>query len=113
MMTAPYYAKESEIMYLLLAELNAKPSCAREVESILRGLVDVARTEAGSVHYAVHRDKANPDTFVVYELYRDAAACDEHLASPSVKQALQRFESLLSTPPRICFCDLVAASDQT
>ena len=98
-------------MYLLLAELRAKPSFASEVESILRGLVEVASTEAGSVRYAVHRQQENSDAFVVYELYRDAAACKEHLALPPVKQALQRFEMLLSEPPRILFCDLVAMSN--
>jgi len=99
-------------MYLLLAELSAKPSCAGEVESVLRGLVEVASTEAGNIRYAVHRQQANSNAFVVYELYRDAAACNEHLELPPVKQALQRFETLLSETPRILFCDLVAMSDQ-
>lgn len=97
-------------MYLLLAELNAKPACAAEVENILRDLVDAAGAEPGNIRYAVHRQKANPETFVIYELYRDVAACDEHLASVPVRQALQRFEALLEAPPRVVFCDLVAAS---
>lgn len=96
-------------MLLLLAELNSKPSATQEVEIIFRELVDVARTEAGNIAYAVHRQQEAPDSFLLYELYRDRAACDEHLASRPVQQALKRFETLLAKPPRIVFCDTIAA----
>ncbi|CDX34459.1 putative Autoinducer 2-degrading protein LsrG [Mesorhizobium sp. ORS 3359] len=97
-------------MHLLLAELSARPACAGEVEEILRKLVDIASGEEGNVRYAVHRRKDDTNAFVVYEVYRDAAACDAHLASPPVRQALERFETLLSAPPRLVFCDLIAAA---
>lgn len=98
-------------MHLLLAELTAKPDCVARVEEILRGLVDLARTEAGNVRYAIHRQTEKPDTFVVYELYRDEAACREHLALPHVKQALQQFGDLLGEPPRILNANLLAMSE--
>lgn len=97
-------------MFLLLAELNAKPSAAQEVEGILRELVGVARAEPGNLAYAVHRQQDKPDAFVVYELYQDRAACDLHLASRPVQQALQRFDALLAGAPRIVFCNTVAAA---
>lgn len=97
-------------MFLLLAELNAKPSAAAEVEDILRRLVDVARNEVGCVFYAVHRQQESPNAFVLYELYRDRAACDEHLGSEPVQKALLRFEPLLMAPPRIVLCDTVSTS---
>jgi quinol monooxygenase YgiN len=102
--------EDSEIMHLLLAELNAKDSHAHEVENILCELVEVARTESGTIQYAVHRQKTDPNTFVIYELYRDAAACEAHLTSAPVKEALHRFESMLRNPPHILFCDLIAAT---
>ncbi|KIF83231.1 putative quinol monooxygenase [Noviherbaspirillum autotrophicum] len=97
-------------MFLLLAELNAAPSATREVENILKGLVEVARSESGNLAYAVHRQQESATAFVLYELYRDRAACNEHLASTPVQQALKRFEHLLAAPPRIVFCDTVAAA---
>ena len=97
-------------MFLLLAELNAKPSAANEVAELLTGLVSVARSEPGNLVYAVHRQHDNPDAFVLYELYKDRAACDAHLAAAPVQQVLQRFETLLLGPPRIVFCDTVATS---
>lgn len=98
-------------MHLLLAELTAKPDCVARVEEILRGLVDLARTEAGNVRYAIHRQTEKPDTFVVYELYRDEAACQVHLSLPHVKQALQQFGELLGEPPRILNATLLAMSE--
>lgn len=97
-------------MFLLLAELNAKPSTASEVEFLLRELTSVARHEAGNMVYAVHRTRDTPNHFILYELYKDRNACDAHLASLPVQQALAKFESLLDVPPRIVFCDTVAST---
>lgn len=95
-------------MFLLLVELNAKPSAAAEVAGVLSGLADVARGEAGNVIYAVHRQQDDPDAFVLYELYKDRAAWESHLAIEAVQRALQQFETLLAAPPRIVRCDTVA-----
>lgn len=97
-------------MFLLLAELNAKPGAADEVAELLTGLVGIARNEPGNLVYAIHRQCDNPDAFVLYELYKDRAACDAHLAAAPVQQVLQRFETLLLAPPRIVFCNTVATS---
>lgn len=90
-------------MHLLLAELIARPGHGRDVADILQGLVDAARGEPGTLHYAVHapRDEAQP--FIVYELYEDEAVCRRHLDSPPVGAAFARFDALLATPPRILF----------
>lgn len=97
-------------MFLLLAELNARPEAAQEVEGMLQGLTEVARGEPGNLVYAVHRQQDNRAAFVLYELYRDRAACDAHLASEPVQRVLQRFDTLLAAPPRIVFCDTVATA---
>ncbi len=97
-------------MFLLFAELNAKPEASGEVERILCGLLDVARSEPGNMSYAIHRRVESPHDFVVYELYRDRGACDVHLAAKPVQQALTQFESLLVRPPRVVFCETVGVS---
>lgn len=95
-------------MFLLLVELNAKPSAVAELESVLSELTNAARAEAGNVIYAVHRQQENPNAFVLYELYKDRAAWESHLAIASVQLALQQFEKLLTAAPRIVCCDTVA-----
>lgn len=97
-------------MQTLLAELEAKSAQGKELEILLKGLVETTRQEPGCVHYAVHRDQASEVRFLVYEVYRDAAACQTHLDSAPIKEALSRFESLLAAPPRLLFCDLLAAT---
>jgi quinol monooxygenase YgiN len=94
----------------LFAELEAKPTFGKELEILLKGLVETTRQEPGCIHYAVHRDQASEVRFLVYEVYRDAAACQAHLDSAPIKQALGEFEKLLASPPRLVFCDILGAT---
>lgn len=93
-------------MQTLFAELEAKPAFGKELETLLKGLVETTRQEPGCIHYAVHRDQANEARFLVYEVYRDAVACQAHLDSTPIRQALAEFERLLASPPRLVFCDM-------
>lgn len=94
-------------MFLLLVEMNARPGAASELASLLSGLLDVARREPETLVYALHRQQANPDAFVLYELYRDRAAWEIHCAGEAVQSALRQFNSLLTEAPRLVFCDTV------
>ncbi len=95
-------------MLLLLAQLQAKTAARGEVKTILKRLVASTQDEAGNLFYAVHQQQDQPDNFMVYELYRDQAACDVHLQSEPVTAALQRMEALLENSPVITFCDTLA-----
>ncbi|MBI3730147.1 MAG: antibiotic biosynthesis monooxygenase [Burkholderiales bacterium] len=95
-------------MLLLLAQLQAHIAAKDEVKSLLEILLATTQEEAGSIFYAVHQQRDQPDKFMVYELYRGKASCDAHLQSVPVKAALQRLEALLAQPPTITFCDTVA-----
>ncbi|MBS1159769.1 MAG: antibiotic biosynthesis monooxygenase [Proteobacteria bacterium] len=95
-------------MFAVLVELNAKPLAVAELADVLSGLADIARDEADNLIYAVHRQQANEQAFVLYELYRDCAAWQAHLAIDAVQRALQQFENLLTAAPRIVHCDSVA-----
>lgn len=97
-------------MQTLFAELEAKPACGEELETLLKGLVETTRQEPGCIHYAVHRDQASDVRFLAYEVYRDAAACQAHLGSAPIKHALVEFEKLLASPPRLIFCDILGAT---
>ena len=97
-------------MFLLLAELEANPAFSKEVESILCTLTNVAEHEAGTVFYAIHRPQNSPNSFILYELYKDRAACDAHLQSEPVQKALKRFEAMLLSPPKITFCETLSTT---
>ena len=93
---------------LLIANLPSHPHTADEVAATLCALATTSRAEPGCLSYTVHRRQGQPEVFVVCELYRDQAACDAHLASAPVRQALSRFEVLLSSPPTIEMCDTIS-----
>ena len=57
--------------------------------------------EPGALVYDLLRDEEHPDTVVVYERYRDAAAKKDHLASEHLRQALDRAAPLLAEPPSL------------
>ncbi len=86
-------------MLMLIATLNARPEAAEEVASLLQGLARHTASESGCDAYAVHQLQDDPTAFVVYERYRDQAACDAHFDSAPLKEALVRFEHLLAKPP--------------
>lgn len=97
-------------MLLLLAALKAKAESIDKVESILRSLVDITRDEPGNIAYVVHKREDDPSRFVLYELYRDRDACNEHLQREWVGNALKALEPLLDLPAEIAFCSTVAAA---
>ncbi|MBA5688515.1 putative quinol monooxygenase [Rugamonas apoptosis] len=93
---------------LLIAHLHSHPHTADELAATLCALATVSRAEAGCLSYTVHRRRDQPEVFVVCELYRDQAACDAHLASAPLRQALRRFDTLLSAPPVLQMCDTIS-----
>lgn len=95
-------------MPMLIAMLNARPEKAEEVASLLRGLARHTSGEPGCDAYAVHRLRDDPNGFVVYERYRDQAACDAHFESAPLKEALTRFEHLLMGPPMLTWGQTLA-----
>ncbi|GGT11779.1 putative quinol monooxygenase [Nonomuraea spiralis] len=61
-----------------------KPERADELERLLLSFVEPTRAEPGSMQYQVHRDVADPSTFVFYELWRSADDLRAHLARPEL-----------------------------
>jgi len=95
-------------MFALFVELTALPSAAAELESLLCALAAEAGKEAGVLAYAVNRAQEAPAVFHLYELYRDRAAWQSHVALAPVARALKRFDQLLHVPARVVFCDPLA-----
>lgn len=103
-------------MFLLLVEMRARSTVVTELENLLTTLLEAARDEPGTLTYAVHRQQEDAQAFVLYELYRDRAAWENHCATDTVQRALRQFETLLIAPPRLVFCNTLGmagcASDE-
>lgn len=90
--------------HVIVATWKAKPGHAEEIEKILIELARETRKESGSVMFIANRAKDARDTFVLYEQYRDAAAFQDHQATPHFKTlVLERALPLLAHRERVPF----------
>jgi len=72
---------------VIVATLTAKPGHGATLKAALEKVVPPSRAEAGCHRYDLHADNGNPDSFVMLEEWRNAAALTEH-ESTSHFQAL-------------------------
>ncbi|WCM56036.1 putative quinol monooxygenase [Microbacterium sp. EF45047] len=79
----------------LFAEFTALRGCTEEVDALLRGLVADVRQEPGNLVFDAYRLTEEPDRFFVFEVYRDRAAFEEHLAAPYGVPFNKRLQELI------------------
>lgn len=70
--------------YALVGSARARPGLADALEARLVSLVAPTRREVGALAYHVHRDRADRDLFVFYEVWRDIAALQAHFGQPHI-----------------------------
>jgi quinol monooxygenase YgiN len=87
-------------MVALIARITARPEAAAEAEVALRGLVDAAAEEAGTVEYVLNRE-GDSGSFWFFEVYADQAAFDAHGQNPALAEAFGTLGPLLAEPPEM------------
>jgi quinol monooxygenase YgiN len=65
----------------ILARVTVKEGKAEQYVAAFAPLLEHARKEPGTLLYAIHRSKDNPDMFWTTEIYADDAAFAAHAAS--------------------------------
>lgn len=85
----------------IIATFRARPGCGVELEKILREQVRLTAAEPGAMVYDLLRDDANPDTLVVIERYRDAAAKASHLGTSYLAETIRQAVPLLVGEPEL------------
>jgi len=78
------------------AILKAKPGKEGELESLLRNMAALSRSESGNLRWDLWRDRNDSTTFVVDELYKDAASVEAHRATPHYKDYASKIGDLAS-----------------
>jgi quinol monooxygenase YgiN len=68
--------------YVVIVTSQAKPERAEALKSLLLTLVEATNKEPGAIAINLHRDRFNPNIFVLYEVWRDVAALENHLTQP-------------------------------
>ena len=67
--------------YAVAARWTAKEGREEQVFEALRGIVSPSRAEPGTQLYQLNRSQDDPRVFLLYEVYDDEAAYQEHAAS--------------------------------
>ncbi len=94
--------------YTHLGFCTAKPGCEAQVEALILGLVVPLRAEPGNVAFHVHRDRADPSQFVIYEAFRSLADLKAHLAQPYTQDFIRAIQPLIAGPLRQQFLRMLS-----
>ena len=78
------------------AILKANPGKAAELESLLRHLASQSRLEQGNLRWDLWQSQADPEAFVIDELYRDIDGLHAHRASSHFKDYASKVGNLAS-----------------
>jgi quinol monooxygenase YgiN len=70
----------------LSLSIARNPGSADAYEQRMLADLERTRAETGAVQFHIHRDRFDRDLFVIYEIWRDRKALQEHFDQPYVKQ---------------------------
>lgn len=82
--------------FALVGHARARSGKADELEARLLALVAPTRLENGALEYHVHRDRADPELFVFYEVWESPAHLHAHFAQPYIEDFLSQRHTLLN-----------------
>jgi quinol monooxygenase YgiN len=83
-------------MITFIARMTVRPENAGAYEVLLTQVRDLTRAnEPGVAYYDFGRSADEPDSYVVVEVYRDAAAHAAHMAAPWVVESIPKSRALV------------------
>ena len=91
------------------ARFVAVPGRGESLLDAVGAMLEAARGETGTLVYAVHRDRDDPDAVVMYEVYETDAALDAHGASDAAARFGAQLDDLLAEEPVAWFTRPLAA----
>ena len=83
----------------IVAILTARTGKADDLKALLVDMTTPSRAEPGNLRYDLWLDHANPDRFVLDELYTDNAAVAAHRETPHFRNYLSRINDLAERTP--------------
>ncbi len=85
----------------VVARMKARSGKVDELRSLLMGLLEPTRKEAGCMSYELLQNNSDPTDFTFVEEWESDAALDAHLASAHVTSALSKVPDLVAEGPEI------------
>jgi quinol monooxygenase YgiN len=72
--------------YCVIATHRALPGKADAYERRMLADLERTRAETGALQFHIHRDRADPNVFVIYEVWEDVQALRSHFETAYVRQ---------------------------
>ena len=82
----------------IIARFTARPDSIDALRTLLLGMLEPTRKEAGCVRYELLANIANPAEFTFVEEWADQAAIDAHMATAHLKGLVANTQALLAEP---------------
>ena len=86
---------------IVVAKLKAKEGREKEMEGVLRDMVEKVGSEEGTLIYSLHRSLSDPATFMFYEKYTGEDAFKAHSVTPHFKAMFGALQDLVDGPADI------------
>ena len=84
----PASAQADAETFALIAKITIKPGQERRFVEAMKAQVDASRAEPGVVEFRVLASSSDPLVFYSFESYRDKAAFEAHVTTPSTTRLL-------------------------
>ena len=85
----------------LIARLTPRRGRETDLANAVLAIVPAVRQERGCIAYQAHVSDKSPGMIVMYEIWADQQAHDEHAAGPHLTELAARFDELLAMPLEI------------
>ena len=96
---------------IVVATLTVKEGMEDRALEVLEPVVAGTHAEAGCLTYAIHRDNADPRTFVIVEHWTSQVALENHFVQPHMAELATHAAELLAEPPAVRFCSALGLGD--
>jgi quinol monooxygenase YgiN len=90
---------------LIVVKFPVRPDHVDEWPSLADEYTRAVRAEEGSLFFEWSRSVEEPDTYVLVEGFRDAAAGTAHVATQAFKDFVERAPDYVAAQPQIIYVD--------
>ena len=89
----------------VIAKLVIQEGNIDEAIELFKELMKSVAEEEGTLFYTMNRDKANPNTLIIMERYKDKEALEAHSTTAEFKAFFEKIGGLLAEKPETSFLE--------
>ena len=92
-------------MILIVVKFPVRPERAEEWSDLSAAYARAVQAEEGNLFFEWSKSLEEPDTYVLVEGFRDAAAGASHVGTQAFKDFVERAPDLVAAQPQIIYVD--------